>query len=96
MTTDASLTTHLPNLIARYKGDSESVYNTWFAGSKARMKGFRSIRRGVQNVVSSIAEGTFGNDFKGSPLGAACSKTLPSYRVVPREGSREESKGALL
>lgn len=32
------------------------------------MKAFRSIRRGVQNVVSSIAAGTFGNDFKGSPL----------------------------
>lgn len=68
MTTDASLTTHLPNLIARYRGDSESVYNTWFAGSEARMKAFRSIRRGVQNVVSSVADGTFGNDFKGSPL----------------------------
>ena len=68
MTTDASLTPHLPGLVARYKGDSESVYNTWFAGSEARMKAFRSIRRGVQNVVSSIAAGTFGNDFKGSPL----------------------------
>ena len=68
MTTDAPLPNNLQNLIARYKGDSESVYNTWFAGSEARMKAFRSIRRGVQNVVSSIAAGTFGNDFKGSPL----------------------------
>lgn len=58
----------LPDLIARYKADPESVYNTWFVGGEARMKAFRSIRRGVQNVVSAIAAGTFGNDFKGSPL----------------------------
>lgn len=60
--------TFLAGLIARYKADPESVYNTWFVGGEARMKAFRSIRRGVQNVVSSIAEGTFGNDFKGTPL----------------------------
>lgn len=32
------------------------------------MKAFRAIRRGVQGVVSSVTAGTFGNDFKGSPL----------------------------
>ena len=32
------------------------------------MKAFRSIRRGVLDVISSIKNGTFGNDFKGSPL----------------------------
>lgn len=68
MTIELSTTGHLPDLISRYKVDAESVYNTWFVGGDARMKAFRSIRRGVQNVVSSIAAGTFGNDFKGSPL----------------------------
>jgi type II restriction enzyme len=63
-----SVPRRLPELIARYKADQESVYNTWFVGGEARMKAFRSIRRGVQNVVASIAAGTFGNDFKGSPL----------------------------
>ena len=63
-----SLSSHVPDLIAGYRSDPESVYNTWFVGGEARMKAFRSIRRGVQNVVSSIAAGTFGNDFKGSPL----------------------------
>ena len=58
----------IPDLVARYKADPESVYNTWFVGSEARMKAFRAIRRGVQGVVSSVAAGTFGNDFKGSPL----------------------------
>lgn len=32
------------------------------------MKAFRSIRRGVRDTVDAIASGTFGNDFKGSPL----------------------------
>ena len=29
---------------------------------------FRAIRRGVKDTVDAIAAGTFGNDFKGSPL----------------------------
>jgi type II restriction enzyme len=55
-------------LIGRYKSDPESVYNTWFIGGAERMKAFRAIRRGVRDTVDSIAAGTFGNDFKGSPL----------------------------
>jgi len=58
----------LTDLIARYKADPESVYNTWFVSGADRMKAFRSIRRGVKDVIDSIANGTFPNDFKGSPL----------------------------
>ena len=32
------------------------------------MKAFRAIRRGVRDTASAIGAGTFGNDFKGSPL----------------------------
>ena len=60
--------TTLTNLIAQYKSDPESVYNTWFVGGEARMKAFRAIRRGVRDTVDSIVAGTFGSDFKGSPL----------------------------
>lgn len=60
--------TNLTELAARYKVDPESVYNTWFIDNDTRMKAFRSIRRGVMTVVTSIKAGTFGNDFKGSPL----------------------------
>jgi len=56
------------HLIGRYKADPESVYNTWFIGGDARMKAFRAIRRGVRDAVDAIAGGTFGNDFRGSPL----------------------------
>jgi len=59
---------NLTELIERYKSDPESVYNTWFVGSADRMKAFRAIRRGVRDTVDSIAAGTFGADFKGSPL----------------------------
>lgn len=59
---------NLTQLAQQYRDDSESVYNTWFINNEARLKAFRSIRRGVINVVSSIKEGNFGNDFKGSPL----------------------------
>ncbi|MFN7948727.1 MAG: hypothetical protein AB7U82_06215 [Blastocatellales bacterium] len=58
----------LTELIAWYKGDPESVYNTWFVGNEARLKAFRAIRRGVRDTIDAIAAGTFGNDFKGSPL----------------------------
>ncbi len=58
----------LTALIAQYKSDPESVYNTWFIGGEERMKAFRAIRRGVRDTIDSIVAGTFGNDFKGSLL----------------------------
>ncbi len=58
----------LEDLVTRFKQDPESVYNIWFRESPARLKAFRSIRRGILEVIHSINQGTFGNDFKGSPL----------------------------
>lgn len=58
----------LQEATVRYKADPESVYNTWFIDNETRLKAFRSIRRGVGEVVRTIQGGTFGNDFKGSPL----------------------------
>jgi len=58
----------LIDVIDRYKSDPESVYNTWFVGSADRMKAFRAIKRGVRDTVDSVAAGTFGADFKESPL----------------------------
>lgn len=59
---------HLKLIIDKYKKDPESVYNTWFLHNEARLKAFRTIRRGVQDVVQDIKSGCFGNDFKGSSL----------------------------
>jgi type II restriction enzyme len=58
----------LSPLVARYRSDPESVYNTWFVNGESRMKAFRAIRLGVRETVASVARGDFGNDFKGSSL----------------------------
>ena len=62
------MTTNLDNIIKQYKSDPESVYNSWFINNEDRLKAFRSIRRGVMQVVDDIKDGKFGNDFKGSSL----------------------------
>jgi type II restriction enzyme len=59
---------HFEPIIHRYRTDPESVYTTWFIKSSDRLKAFRAIRRGVEQVVSEIRTGTFGNDFRGSSL----------------------------
>lgn len=56
------------HIIEQYKADSQSVYNTWFIENETRLKAFRSIRRGVLNVVADIKNEIFPNDFKGSSL----------------------------
>jgi type II restriction enzyme len=58
----------LQTIIANYKADHESVFNTWFINNEERLKAFRSIRRGVQNVIQDIRDNRFGNDYKGSSL----------------------------
>ena len=55
-------------LIRQYKSDKESVYNTWFVDNDTRLKAFRSIRRGVMQVIADIKAGKFPNDFKDSSL----------------------------
>lgn len=55
-------------VIRQYKQDRQSVYNTWFIENEQRLKAFRTIRRGVIQVVEDIRNGTFPNDFKDSSL----------------------------
>lgn len=57
----------LPKLIEHWKRDSHSSYNTWFLWQE-RLKNFRSIRRGIGQVVRDIEAGTFGNAYRGSSL----------------------------
>lgn len=55
-------------IVQNYKADPESVYNFWFTNNEERLKAFRSIRRGVEQVIKDIKENSFGTDFKGSSL----------------------------
>lgn len=54
-------------LIERWRHDPGSTYRTWFLWDE-RLKNFRSIRRGIAQVVEDIEAGTFGNVYKGSSL----------------------------
>lgn len=62
------MSTALSPVIQQYKADKESVYNTWFVNNEERLKAFRSIRRGVQQVIDDIKCRRFPNDFKGTSL----------------------------
>ena len=62
------MTEHFQKIIQQYKSDHQSVYNTWFINNDERLKAFRSIRRGLMQVIDEIKNKKFGNDFKGSTL----------------------------
>ena len=54
-------------LILRWREDPGGTYRTWFLWEE-RLKNFRSIRRGVTEVVQDIEAGTFGTAYRGSSL----------------------------
>ncbi len=54
-------------LIARWRADPNSTCQTWFLWEE-RLKNFRSIRRGIEQVIAEIESGTFGSAYKGSSL----------------------------
>ncbi|SMH61558.1 type II restriction endonuclease [Azospirillum agricola] len=54
-------------LIQRWREDPGATYRSWFLWEE-RVKNFRSIRRGIQQIVSEIEAGTFGNAYRGSSL----------------------------
>ena len=54
-------------LIDHWKSDPHGTYNTWFLWDE-RLKNFRSIRRGIGEVVRDIDAGSFGNAYRGSSL----------------------------
>ena len=54
-------------LITRWRADPGGTYQTWFLWEE-RLKNFRSIRRGIGQVVAEIDDGRFGCAYKGSSL----------------------------
>lgn len=57
----------ISDLIAHWRNDESATYKTWFLWEE-RIKNFRSIRRGLQQVVAEIKEDSFGNAYRGSSL----------------------------
>lgn len=54
-------------LISRWRDDPNGTFQTWFLWEE-RLKNFRSIHRGLQQIVSEMESGSFGNVYKGSSL----------------------------
>src|SRR5574343_1664451 len=54
-------------LIDHWKADLHSTYNNWILWEE-RVKNFRSIRRGIGQVVRDIEADSFGNAYRGSSL----------------------------
>lgn len=61
------MTPPLSILLQRWRDDPGGTYRTWFLWEE-RLKNFRSIRRGLAEVVQEIESGTFGNLYQGSSL----------------------------
>lgn len=54
-------------LIDHWKADPHGTYNAWFLWDE-RLKNFRSIRKGIGEIVRDIDAGTFGSAYRGSTL----------------------------
>lgn len=54
-------------LITRWRDDAGATYKSWFLWEE-RIKNFRSIRRGIEQVIAEIEAGTFGVTYRGSSL----------------------------
>lgn len=70
----------LRELISRWRDDPGATYRTWFLWEE-RLKNFRSIRRGLAEVVSEIEAGTFGNVYKGSSLETVVSSIAEQRQI---------------
>lgn len=57
----------IQQLIERWRCDGLGSYQAWFLWNE-RLKNFRSIRRGIVQVVTEIEAGKFGNLYRGSSL----------------------------
>lgn len=69
-------------LIERWREDPNATYQSWFLWEE-RLKNFRSIRRGLQQVVADIKTGTFGTLYKGSSLETVV-KSIAEQRQIFR------------
>ncbi|QDM20586.1 type II restriction endonuclease [Tardiphaga sp. vice352] len=66
--------------IEAWREDPGATYRSWFLWEE-RLKNFRSIRRGIEQVVRQIEDGTFGNVYKGSSLEVAV-KSVAEQRQI--------------
>ena len=68
------------SLIARWREDPGSTYRTWFLWEE-RLKNFRSIRRGIQEVIDEIEKDAFGTAYRGSSLETVVSSIAEQRQI---------------
>jgi hypothetical protein len=64
---DGRVATALETLIKKWRDDPGGTYRSWFLWEE-RIKNFRSIRRGIMQVIEEIESGAFGVAYRGSSL----------------------------
>ena len=69
-------------VIERWKQDRNGTYQSWFLWPE-RLKNFRSIRRGIEQVTGEIEAGSFGNSYRGSSLETIVG-SIAEQRQIPR------------
>jgi len=79
---DEQMIADIRPLIERWRADSNGTYQTWFLWEE-RLKNFRSIRRGLQQVVNEMKAGIFGNLYRGSSLETVV-KSIAEQRQIFR------------
>lgn len=67
-------------VLARWREDADGTYRTWFLWEE-RLKNFRSIRRGLAQVIHEIEAGRFGNVYKGSSLETVVSSIAEQRQI---------------
>lgn len=70
----------LRRLIELWRDDPGGAYRSWFLWEE-RLKNFRSIRRGIAEVVAQIEGDTFGRAYKGSSLETVVSSIAEQRQI---------------
>ncbi|MEO3720037.1 type II restriction endonuclease [Lacticaseibacillus paracasei] len=60
--------TYLTDLFNQYTEKSSLLYQTWFIHSEQRLHAFNQVRKGTRQIVTTIQDGTFPRDLRGSAL----------------------------
>ena len=75
-------------LISRWRDDAGGTYRTWFLWEE-RINNFRSIQRGIAQVVAEIEGGTFGNVYKRSSLKTVVGSVAEQRQLFLRPTKRQ-------
>ena len=77
----------MSRLFEQWRSDPSATYRSWFLWDE-RLKNFRSIRRGISQVVAEIDSGTFGVAYRGSSLETVVHSIAEQRQIFRMPGYR--------